>query len=418
MKLLLIGGGGREHALAWALTRSPRLKKLFCAPGNAGTARLAENVAIQATQIERLVEFAQANEIDLTIVGPEQPIALGIYDAFSRVSLKIAAPSKRAALLETSKANAKEFMSKYEIPTARFGVFADYERACAFLDQLAPPVVIKADGLAAGKGVVIAPTRAAAEQTLRQFLVERRFGEASRRVVLEEYLSGREFSLFIASDGQSWCYLGTAQDYKRRGEGDRGLNTGGMGAVSPVPWLSDQMLSQTQQQIVRPTFAGLAREGIRYQGILYFGLIWTAGGPQLLEYNVRFGDPETQALVPRFDFDLLELFQRIVEGRLAGFTCRLKPKTAVCVVAISQGYPGSYEMGKPISGLENQVEQPDLFIFHAGTARNDGRLVSAGGRVLSTVGLAASLAEARAKAYRALQKISFAGMGHRRDIGN
>ena len=276
MRLLLIGGGGREHALAWALARSPKLK-LFCAPGNAGTAQLAESVPIKAEEIQRLVEFAQANEIDLTIVGPEQPIALGIYDAFSQAGLRIAAPSQRAAFLEASKAQAKEFMSKYEIPTARYGIYDDYQRARASLSEFGLPLVIKADGLAAGKGVIIAPTRAEAEQTLQQFLVERRFGQASRRVVLEEYLTGREFSLFVASDGQSWRYLGTAQDYKRRGEGDRGPNTGGMGAVSPLPWLSDQMLSQTQQQIVRPTFAGLAREGIRYQGILYFGLIWTKG---------------------------------------------------------------------------------------------------------------------------------------------
>jgi phosphoribosylamine--glycine ligase len=417
MKALLIGSGGREHVLAWGLARSPRLKKLFVAPGNAGTAQLAEDVPIGTEEIDRLLEFARREVIDLTIVGPEQPIALGISDRFAASGLKIAAPSQKAAFLEASKAEAKAFIQKYKIPTACFDVFDNYDDAHHFLDEVAWPVVIKADGLAAGKGVVIARTRNEAEETLRQFLIERRFGEASQRIVLEEHLVGREYSLFVASDGESRQYLGVAQDYKRLLDGDQGPNTGGMGAISPVPWLSDEMIQQTLRDVVEATFQGLAHEGIRYQGILYFGLIWTAAGPKLLEYNARFGDPETQVLVPRFDFDLLELFQRIAEGRLAGFKTPLKPPSAVCVVVASRGYPEHYEKGKRITGLETLRDRSDLLVFHAGTTTRDGEIITSGGRVLNIVGLGTSLAEARAKAYNVLQRIHFDGMIYRRDIG-
>jgi phosphoribosylamine--glycine ligase len=418
MRVLLVGGGGREHALAWGIARSPHLKKLFVAPGNAGTAQLAQNVPIKAEETERLVQFARAEAIDLTVVGPEQPIALGIFDRFAALGLKIAAPSQKAAFLEASKAKAKEFISKHDIPTARFGIFDDYDQACAFLKKLALPVVVKADGLAAGKGVVIAQTRTEAEETVHQFITERRFGEASRQVVLEEYLVGRELSLFVASDGESWHYLGTAQDYKRLLDNDQGPNTGGMGAISPVPWLSKEMLARTQSEIVEPTFNGLKDEGICYQGILYFGLMWTEQGPKLLEYNARFGDPETQVLVPRFDFDLLELFQHIAEGSLRGFKLPLKAEAAVCVVAASEGYPEHYEKGIPIAALEGLHDQRDLFVFHAGTIIRDTAILTSGGRVLNVVGLGASLVEARAKAYNALQRIHFDGVNYRRDIGS
>lgn len=417
MRVLLIGSGGREHALAWGLIRSTRLKKLFIAAGNAGTAQVGENVPIKAEEIERLKEFARAQRIDLTIVGSEQPIALGIADRFAALGLPIAAPGQKAAFLEASKAEAKAFMQKYKIPTARFNVFDNYDDAHDFLDEVALPVVIKADGLAAGKGVAIARTRAEAEETLRRFLIERRLGQASRRVVLEEYLVGREYSVFVASDGEIWQYLGVAQDYKRLLDGDQGPNTGGMGAISPVPWLSEEMLARTEREIVEPTFQGLAREGIGYQGILYFGLIWTEHGPQLLEYNARFGDPETQVLVPRFDFDLLELFLRIAEGHLRGFRLPLKSEAAVCVVAASEGYPEHYEKGRPITGLEGLHDRSDLLVFHAGTAQHGSEIVTAGGRVLNVVGLGASLSEARVKAYDALQKIHFEGMSYRHDIG-
>lgn len=417
MRVLLIGSGGREHALAWGLSRSPQLKKLFVTPGNAGTAQLGDNVPIKAEEVERLVQFARAEKIDLTVVGPEQPIARGIYDAFTAADLKIAAPSRRAAFLEASKAEAKAFMQKYKIPTARFNVFDNYDDAHHFLDEVALPVVMKADGLAAGKGVAITQTRNEAEETLRQFLIKRRFGEASRQVVLEEYLVGREYSVFVASDGKIWQYLGVAQDYKRLLDHDEGPNTGGMGAMSPVPWLSDEMLARTQREIVEPTFEGLTREGICYQGILYFGLIWTANGAKLLEYNARFGDPETQVLVPRFDFDLLELFLRIAEGRLRGFKLPLKPEAAVCVVAASKGYPEQYEKGKRIDGLDALGDQSDLLVFHAGTTARNSTILTSGGRVLDVVGLGASLAEARAKAYSAIEKIHFEGMSYRHDIG-
>ncbi len=415
MRVLLAGSGGREHALAWGLAQSQKLSKLYIAPGNAGTAQLGENLPISTESLPELAHFAKREKIDLTIVGPEAPIASGIRDLFERENLKIIAPTQKASFLEGSKVQAKAFMHRHNIPTARHLSFADFAQALAFARTMQPPIVIKADGLAAGKGVAIAQSHAEAEQILRDFMVAKKFGEASRRVVIEEFLAGREFSLFVASDGVSWKLLGTAQDYKRLLDGDRGPNTGGMGSISPVPWLTEEMLSKTVNKIVAPTFAALRTENLSYEGILYFGLIWTEGGPYVLEYNIRFGDPETQALIPRFDFELLDLFLAIAERRLESFETKLKPISAVCVVLASGGYPEHYEKGFPIEGLD-ALHDPNVIVFHAGTRLTETQIVTAGGRVLNVVGLGGSLSEARARAYATIEKIKFQGMHYRKDI--
>ncbi len=440
MKVLLIGSGGREHALAWGLAQSPKLSKLYIAPGNAGTAQLGENVSISAENLSELAQFAKREQIDLTVVGPEAPIVAGIRDLFEREDLKIIAPTQKASFLEGSKVQAKAFMHKHSIPTARHASFDNFEQALTFARTMAPPIVIKADGLAAGKGVAIAQTHTEAEQILRDFMIAKKFGAASQRVVVEEFLVGKEFSLFVASDGVSWKLLGTAQDYKRLRDGDQGPNTGGMGSISPVPWLTEKMLDETVQKIVAPTFAALRKENLSYEGILYFGLIWTDNGPSVLEYNVRFGDPETQVLVPRFDFDLLELYLALAERRLEKFEANLKPVSAVCVVLASGGYPEHYEKGFVIEGLEALTPsslyfpspsegrgergvrvrgaggEGHILIFHAGTALKDGQMVTSGGRVLNIIGLGTSVSEARERAYAALKQISFPKMHYRTDI--
>jgi phosphoribosylamine--glycine ligase len=416
MKVLLIGSGGREHALAWGLARSPRLSKLYIAPGNAGTAQLGENIPIGAENLSELVQFARREQIDLTIVGPEAPIVAGIRDLFEREHLRTVAPAQRASFLEGSKVQAKAFMSRHGIPTARHASFESFEDAKRFARTVPPPIVIKADGLAAGKGVAVAQTHAEAEQILSEFMISQKFGAASQRVVVEEFLVGREFSLFVASDGLSWKFLGTAQDYKKLLDGDRGPNTGGMGSISPVPWLTEKMLDETIQKIVVPTFAALRKEDLGYEGVLYFGLIWTERGPYVLEYNVRFGDPETQVLVPRFDFDLLELYLAIAEQRLQDFEMKLAPISAVCVVLASGGYPEHYEKGFFIEGLD-KLTDPNVLVFHAGTrSKRRPQSVTAGGRVLNVVGLGASIAEARQRAYAAIGQLSFPKMHYRRDI--
>ncbi|MCI2429660.1 phosphoribosylamine--glycine ligase [Candidatus Acetothermia bacterium] len=435
MKILLIGSGGREHALAWGLAQSPKLSKLYIAPGNAGTAQLGQNIPIGAENLSELAQFARREQIDLTIVGPEAPIVAGIRDPFERENLKIIAPTQKASFLEGSKVQAKAFLHKHGIPTARHASFTDFGQAAAFAQTMQTPLVIKADGLAAGKGVAIAQTHPEAEQILRDFIISKKFGAASGRVVIEDFLVGREFSLFVASDGVSWRLLGAAQDYKRLLDGDCGPNTGGIGSISPVPWLTKEMLDETVRKIVAPTFEALRAENIGYEGILYFGLIWTENGPYVIEYNVRFGDPETQVLVPRFDFDLLELYRAIAERRLERFETKLKPLSTVCVVLASGGYPEQYERGCVIEGLEALTPpcghpspvltdgrgaggEGHLLVFHAGTALKDGTVVTAGGRVLNIIGFGSSVSEARERAYAAIAQIRFQGMHYRRDIGS
>lgn len=416
MNVLLVGGGGREHALAWGLKKSRALTQLFIAPGNAGTTQLGQNVSIPVTDIFRLRCFAQEQKIDLTIVGPEGPIALGIRDLFEQAQLKIVAPCKKVSFLEASKVRAKEFLIKHHIPTARYHSFTDHAAAAVYAKSLNFPAVIKADGLAAGKGVTIAKTFAEADKTLQSYLIEQRFGTSSQSVIVEEFLVGKELSVFVASDGKSWEFLGAAQDYKRLLEGDQGPNTGGMGAISPIPWLTDSMLAEITKKIVAPTFAGLKAEGLIYEGILYFGLIWTDHGPYVIEYNVRLGDPETQVLVPRFEFDLLELFAKIADQKLSEVTITLKPETAVCAVAASKGYPEQYEKGFFISGPIDKSLSENALIFHAGTAMQGTKTMTTGGRVLNAVGLGKSPSEARQRAYEILEQVHFEGMHFRKDI--
>jgi phosphoribosylamine--glycine ligase len=416
MKVLLVGSGGREHALAWKLKQSSALTQLFITPGNAGTAELGQNVPIPATDIFRLRCFAQEHKIDLTIVGPEDPIALGIRDLFEQAHLKIVAPWKKVAFLEASKVRAKEFMNQYQIPTAHHGSFTEYAAALAYVKSLKAPMVIKADGLAAGKGVAIAQTTEEADRDLKSYLINRRFGPASQSLVIEEFLTGKELSVFVASDGRTWKLLGVAQDYKRLLDADQGPNTGGMGAVSPVSWLTARMLEEISSRIIEPTFSGLRAEGLHFEGILYLGLIWTDMGPYVIEYNVRFGDPETQVLVPRCDFDLLRFYQAIAERKLHEIPLELRSEYAVCVVAASKGYPEEYETNLLIQGEGLKSIAGDALLFQAGTTLQGQSVLTSGGRVLNAVGKGSSIGEARERAYELIQHVHFPGMHYRRDI--
>ena len=420
MQLLIIGGGGREHALAWKLSQSPRVTKIYCAPGNAGTAQLGENVQLRITDVDGLVRFAEANKIDLTVVGPDDALAAGIVDRFQAAGLRIFGPTREAAKLEWSKIFTKEFLGRHGIPTAAAGRFERSADAHAFCRGKAYPLVIKADGLATGKGVVVAPHPQAAATAIWEMMEQGRFGEAGRRVVIEEFLHGPECSLHVFIDGQTYRLLPPAQDYKRVGEGDTGANTGGMGAVSPpVNLLGEETSRRIHAEILLPLMAGLHAEGIRFQGMLFPGLILTAEGPQVLEFNTRFGDPETQVLLPRLKSDLLPLLEAVLDGRLQDLELEWDPRPAVCVILASGGYPAAYPTGKTITGLEEvrrQASEGEVFVFHAGTALVDGQTVTSGGRVLGVTALGNDLAEARARAYAAADAISFEGCHLRRDI--
>jgi phosphoribosylamine--glycine ligase len=420
MKVLVVGSGGREHALVKALRSSPRKPQVICAPGNAGIARdslTADIAAGDREGIERLVAYARDASVDLTVVGPETPLVLGIANRFAAEGLKVFGPDAAAAQLEGSKCFTKEFLARHRIPTAPFRTFADAEAAERHLDAVTFPAVIKADGLAAGKGVVVARDRVEAASTVRSMLVEGCFGDASRRLVIEDCLRGSELSLMILTDGESFVPLETAQDYKQLLDGDQGPNTGGMGSYSPYFRLDDPVLGQVFANIVRPTLRGFREDGLRFRGVLYVGLMLTASGPQVLEFNVRFGDPEAQAILSRLRSDFLELLERTIEGRLADLQLAWDPRHSVCVVAASGGYPGKHATGHRISGLE-QVTDPDVTVFHAGTARGpESEVVTSGGRVLGVTALAADREGARAKAYAALSRIRFEGIQYRKDIG-
>ncbi len=411
MKVLIVGSGGREHALAWRVKQSGAT--VYVAPGNGGTALIASNVDIPAHEVERIAEFAKANGIDLTIAGPELPISLGIYDEFARRGLKILAPSRSASRLEASKIFAKNFMKKYGVPTAPYRTFTDFNEAKNYVSEIQEfPLVIKADGLAAGKGVVIVKDRDSAVETLKSFMVDGRFGDASRKVVVEKFLEGQEFSIFVLTDGENSVYVGGACDYKKLLEEDRGPNTGGMGSVAPIPFLDGEKLKRVEDEIISPTLEGIRAEGMVYRGFLYFGLIWTEDGPFVLEYNVRLGDPETQAILPIFEGDFLDLVVRTVDGNLKGVSVPEPEKKAVTVIAASLGYPLSYQKGKEITGISG-----DYLIFHAGTVLKDGKFYTSGGRVLGVTGVGQTFEEAAAKAYEGIEKIHFEGIFYRRDIG-
>jgi phosphoribosylamine--glycine ligase len=417
MKVLVVGGGGREHALVWKISQSPRVKQLFCAPGNGGIARLAQCLDIRANDLEALARFAKDTKIDLTVVGPEMPLCMGITDLFQKEGLKIFGPSKGAARLEGSKAFAKELMQKYGIPAAEYRVFTKHDEAMAYIKKQGAPIVVKADGLAAGKGVFVAATVEEAISALNAIMLRRVFGEAGDRVVIEEQLEGEEASFIAFSDGKEVLPLASSQDHKPIYDNDQGPNTGGMGAYSPAPVVTPQVHERIMQEIMIPTIKALAAEGSHYCGVLYAGLMIKEGIPKALEFNCRLGDPETQPIFMRMKGDLVPIMEACLEQSLADMEIAWDPRLAVCVVMASQGYPGSYEKGKLIHGLEKVEQKPEVYCFHAGTKDEGGRYLTAGGRVLGVTGLGKGIKEAREITYRAVSEITWEGVHYRKDIG-
>jgi len=417
MKVLVVGNGGREHALAWKLAQSPRVDEVFCAPGNAGIAQTAQCVDIGATDLERLVSFAVEMGIDLTVVGPADALCRGIVDRFEAAGLRIFGPRQQAAELEGSKIFSKRIMTQYMIPTATSRTFDDVERAKAFLQGADFPTVIKADGLAAGKGVFIAANFQEACAALDTCMVERKFGESGRRVLVEEFLQGEEASVLAFTDGRTIAVLPTARDYKRAYDGDEGPNTGGMGAYSPSEALTSEIMDQVVGQILVPTVHAMNREGRTYKGMLYAGLMLTKGGPKVLEFNVRFGDPETQPVLMRLRSDLVDVIEAVLDERLDTVDLDYDERTACCVVMASDGYPGPSRFGRPIAGLDALSTGEGLQVFHAGTARKGEEIVTSGGRVLGVTALGEDLPAARERAYEAVRAIHWEGARYRSDIG-
>ena len=420
MVILLLGSGGREHALASKMLQSSKCSTLFVAPGNAGTAAIATNITINPTDFNALKSFAIQEKVEMIVVGPEDPLVLGVYDFFKKDSelshIPVIGPSKVGAQLEGSKEFAKEFLVKHKIPTAAYDSFtaATVEKGCLFLETLQPPYVLKADGLAAGKGVLIIQDLEEAKTELRNMLVHAKFGNASAKVVIEEFLDGIELSCFVLTDGQQYKILPTAKDYKRIGEGDTGLNTGGMGAISPVPFVDSVLLDKIETRIVKPTVEGLQKDGIEYKGFIFIGLIIVKGEPIVIEYNVRMGDPETEVVIPRIKSDLVELFQAVANGNLNDVSLAIDQRSATTVMIVSGGYPEEYEKGKEIFGLD---KMEDSLVYHAGTKIENGKLVTNGGRVLAITSFGNDFQEAIKKSYQNIDKLHFDKMYFRKDIG-
>ena len=421
MKILIVGSGGREHAICWKLKQSPEPSQLFCAPGNAGTEQFAESVPIKVHEIESLSRFAKKEHIDLTIVGPEQSLAMGIVDAFEKQGLTAFGPSQSAAQLESSKIFAKDFMTRHSIPTSRYRSFgrSDEDGAREFIDSLHTPVVVKADGLAAGKGVIICATRQEAMLAFRTMVHDKAFGAAGDRVVIEEFMHGEEASFFVITDGERFAPLASAQDHKRISDGDKGKNTGGMGAYAPAPIVSKSVAERVIREIVNPTIQGMKSEGIPFVGCLYVGLMITAEGPKVVEYNCRFGDPEAQVIIPLIDGDFAKILLAAAKHNLDPASVHQHPASAVCVVMASQGYPDDYAVGKKILGLDKIVPEDGVVVFHAGTKRQGNSVFTAGGRVLgvTAIGYDHALEETIRSAYSAVEQITFDGAYYRGDIG-
>ncbi len=418
MKVLIVGGGGREHAIAEAVSRSKHLDKLYCAPGNAGIAELAECVAISPMEFDKLVSFAKEKEIDLTIVGMDDPLVGGIVDAFEAEGLRVFGPRKNAAILEGSKAFSKDLMKKYDIPTAAYETFEDPEEALKYLEDARYPIVLKADGLALGKGVLICETKEDAKAGVRQIMEDRKFGDAGKKMVIEEFMTGREVSVLSFVDGKTIKLMSSAQDHKRAGDGDTGLNTGGMGNFSPSPFYTAEVDAFCKEHIYQKTVDAMRAEGREFKGVIFFGLMLTQDGPKVLEYNARFGDPEAQVVLPRLKTDMIEVCEAVIDGNLDELNLQFEDKAAVCVVLASDGYPVSYEKGKEITGLENFKDKDGYYCFHAGTKFDEnGKVVTNGGRVLGITAKGDTLKEARQKAYEATEWVSFENKYMRHDIG-
>lgn len=417
MRIFVIGSGGREHALIWKIAQSRKVDKIFCAPGNGGIKEIAENVDIKADDVAALLRFAKDKRIDLTVVGPEIPLVKGIVDEFTKNGLRIFGPRKDLAMLEGSKVFAKEAMKRFGVPTADFKVFDDALKARDYLKQRGAPLVVKADGLAAGKGVVVAQTIEEADVAIDSMLVKKIFGKSGERIILEDCLEGEEASILVFSDGKNIAPLSSSQDHKRVFDGDKGPNTGGMGAYSPAPVVSGKIFDEIIDKVFRPIISGFAGEGKPYKGVLYGGMMITKKGPMTLEFNVRFGDPETQAIIPRLKSDLVEVMLACIDGRLGEIKLEWDRRACLSIVAASKGYPGPYEKHKEIRGLKDLRALGDAAVFHAGTESRDGKIFTSGGRVLSVTGLGRDISSAKRVAYAALDKIKFDGIYYRHDIG-
>ncbi|HBZ53255.1 MAG TPA: phosphoribosylamine--glycine ligase [Eubacterium sp.] len=418
MKVLVVGSGGREHAICAKIRESKKVDKIYCAPGNAGIASVAELVDIKAMEFEKLADFAVSNGIDLTVIGMDDPLVGGIVDVFEERGLRIFGPRKNAAILEGSKAFSKDLMKKYDIPTAAYETFDDPEAALEYIKSAPLPTVLKADGLALGKGVLICNTREEAIEGIKTLMVDKQFGTAGDKIVVEEFMTGREVSVLSFVDGKTIKIMTSAQDHKRAGDGDTGLNTGGMGTFSPSPFYTAKVDEFCKKYIYQATVDAMAKEGREFKGIIFFGLMLTPNGPRVLEYNARFGDPETQVVLPRMKNDIVEVFEACIDGKLADIDLQFEDDAAVCVVLASDGYPVSYKKGYPIKGLENFEGKDGFYVFHAGTAFKDGEIVTNGGRVLGVTAKGKDLKEARANAYKATEWIDFENKYMRHDIGH
>ncbi len=418
MKVLIVGGGGREHAIAWKVAKSPKVEKLYCAPGNAGIAEVAECVNIGVMEFDKLTAFARENQIDLTIIGPDDPLAAGAVDAFEAAGLRVFGPRKNAAILEASKAFSKDLMKKYGIPTAAYETFTSPEAALAYLETAKMPIVLKADGLALGKGVLICKDLEEAKEGVKTLMLDKQFGSAGDEIVIEEFMTGREVSVLSFVDGKTIKIMTSAQDHKRAKDGDQGLNTGGMGTFSPSPFYTADVDAFCKEHIYQKTVDAMRAEGREFKGIIFFGLMLTADGPKVLEYNARFGDPETQVVLPRMKNDIVDLFEACIDGTLDQIDLQFEDNAAVCVVLASDGYPEHYEKGFPIHGLEHFKDADGYYVFHAGSKFDaDGQIVTNGGRVLGVTATGKTLKEARTNAYKATEFITFDNKYMRHDIG-